>query len=59
VPATECPRISAEFLADERAALPDSWFRQKNLAARLRRLAELVLVNELVKLPAAFERGRF
>jgi hypothetical protein len=31
VPATECPRISANFLADERAALGEWWFRQEYL----------------------------
>ncbi len=31
VPATECPRISPQFLADERLTLPDSWFRQEYL----------------------------
>lgn len=29
VPATMCARISAEFLADQRASLPDAWFRQE------------------------------
>jgi len=29
VPASECPRIPAAFLAEERAALPDRWFRQE------------------------------
>jgi hypothetical protein len=29
VPATECPRISAEFLAEQRESMPDSWFRQE------------------------------
>jgi hypothetical protein len=28
-PASECPRISAKFLADERASLGDLWFRQE------------------------------
>jgi len=31
VPATECPRISAEFLAEQRASMPESWFRQEYL----------------------------
>ncbi len=31
IPATECPRISAEFLAEERASLGDWWFRQEYL----------------------------
>lgn len=31
VPATACPRISAEFLAEQRASLPDAWFRQEYL----------------------------
>jgi hypothetical protein len=29
VPASECPRISPEFLAGERASLGDMWFRQE------------------------------
>jgi len=29
VPASECPRISKEFLAGERASLGDMWFRQE------------------------------
>ncbi len=29
VPAGECPRIPAAFLAEERAALPDRWYRQE------------------------------
>ena len=28
-PATECPRISKEFLAEERRTQPDNWFRQE------------------------------
>lgn len=28
---TECPRISAEFLDEQRASLPDAWFRQEYL----------------------------
>ncbi len=31
VKATECPRISPQFLADERAAIGDWWFRQEYL----------------------------
>ncbi len=31
VSAPECPRISAEFLAEERLVLPDPWFRQEYL----------------------------
>lgn len=31
VPATSCARISAEFLAEQRASLPDAWFRQEYL----------------------------
>lgn len=31
VPATECPRISAEFLAEERRSLGERWFRQEYL----------------------------
>ena len=31
VPATECPRLTAEFLEDERRALGDLWFRQEYL----------------------------
>jgi hypothetical protein len=29
IPASACPRISAEFLAEERAALGDWWYRQE------------------------------
>ena len=29
IPATKCPRISPEFLAEERAAMGDWWFRQE------------------------------
>ena len=29
VPATECPRISAEFLAEEKRTMGDWWFRQE------------------------------
>jgi hypothetical protein len=29
VPATMCPRVSAGFLADQHASLPDAWFRQE------------------------------
>ena len=29
VPAAECPRISSEFLAEERRALPTRWYRQE------------------------------
>ena len=29
VAAVDCPRISAEFLADQRASLPDPWYRQE------------------------------
>ena len=31
VPATECPRIAAEFLEEERAKLGNAWFRQEYL----------------------------
>ena len=31
VPATECPRISAKFLEEERRALGETWFRQEYL----------------------------
>ena len=31
VTAPECPRIDAEFLADERAAGGDKWYRQEYL----------------------------
>lgn len=31
VPATDCPRISAEFLEEQRASMPDAWFRQEYL----------------------------
>jgi hypothetical protein len=31
VPATECPRISREFLEEERAAMGERWFRQEFL----------------------------
>jgi len=31
VPATECPRISPEFLAEQRASMPEAWFRQEYL----------------------------
>ena len=31
VPATECPRISAEFLEEERATMGERWFRQEYL----------------------------
>ena len=31
MPATECPRIKASFLAEERAALGERWFRQEYL----------------------------
>lgn len=31
IPATDCPRISAEFLAEERASLGDWWFKQEYL----------------------------
>lgn len=31
VPATDCPRISPEFLEDERAELGHLWFRQEYL----------------------------
>jgi hypothetical protein len=30
-PATECPRISVEFLKEERAAMGERWFRQEYL----------------------------
>jgi hypothetical protein len=33
VTAEECPRISAEFLAEERQALGDRWFRQEYLCS--------------------------
>lgn len=29
IPAQECPRITPEFLAEERLAMPDFWFRQE------------------------------
>jgi hypothetical protein len=32
VPATECPRISAEFLEEERSAMGPGWFAQEYLA---------------------------
>ena len=32
VKATECPRIPAEFLEEERSAMGDAWFRQEYLA---------------------------
>ena len=41
VPATECPRISAEWLADQRASMPESWFRQEYLC-------EFTSVNDAV-----------
>ena len=31
VPATECPRISAKFLEEERKQMGDAWFRQEYL----------------------------
>ena len=31
VPATECPRIAPEFLADERSTLGEKWFSQEYL----------------------------
>ena len=31
IKATECPRISAQFLAEEKKALPDTWYRQEYL----------------------------
>lgn len=31
VPATDCPRISAEFLEEQRASMPEAWFRQEYL----------------------------
>lgn len=31
VPAPECPRISAAFLAEQRASMPEAWFRQEYL----------------------------
>lgn len=31
VPATECPRISSEFLEEERRSMPESWFKQEYL----------------------------
>lgn len=31
VPATQCPRITAEFLSEQKLSLPDSWFRQEYL----------------------------
>jgi hypothetical protein len=31
IPATDCPRISAKFLEEERAAMGDRWFRQEYL----------------------------
>lgn len=33
VPATECPRIPADFLAAERRALGDLWFNQEYLCS--------------------------
>ncbi len=33
ITAPECPRITAEFLAEERAALGDRWFRQEYLCS--------------------------
>jgi hypothetical protein len=29
LPATQCPRITAEFLAEERKSLGDWWYRQE------------------------------
>ncbi|HEX9411920.1 MAG TPA: hypothetical protein VF916_00310, partial [Ktedonobacterales bacterium] len=31
VPATDCPRISAAFLAEERRSMPESWFASEYL----------------------------
>ena len=31
VPATECPRISKEFLEEEKRQMPEAWFRQEYL----------------------------
>ncbi len=31
VPATECPRITEEFLAEERRSMPEAWFRAEYL----------------------------
>jgi hypothetical protein len=31
-PATECPRISKEFLEQERRTQPDNWFRQEYMS---------------------------
>lgn len=31
ITAQDCPRISAEFLAEEQAGMPESWFRQEYL----------------------------
>jgi hypothetical protein len=33
IPATECPRITAEFLREEREALGERWFRQEYLCS--------------------------
>ena len=33
IPATQCPRISAEFLAEERQALGDKWFAQEYMCS--------------------------
>ena len=41
VPATECPRISVEFLEGERATMGERWFRQEYLC-------EFVDVNDSV-----------
>jgi hypothetical protein len=33
VPATQCPRISASFLAEEEASMPSRWFKQEYLCS--------------------------
>ena len=54
-PVTECPRISADFLAEERRVQCDQWFRQEYLCEFVDSGVEL-FTRELIE--AALEEGR-
>ncbi len=48
IPATECPRISAEFLKEEREEMGDLWYRQEYLCEFVEN-GEDLLPRELVE----------
>ncbi len=61
VPATECPRLSPEFLALERRTLPSLWFESEYLCSFVETDDQLFLYEDIeaamASLPPFFEQG--